>query len=823
MNPSNGQVNIASAYEVLKQICKSWGMRVIVWGGHWYFYQIRELDNINETTGSFLDKWNTPLDENSYRYNANGDVVSLSSSMGGKTYNRLNNYMYNLTHPGARTQKLQGGSYKFLPVLKEVKVNLIHEGYQNLFPGINFPAVTPGGPGGDPTNFTTILNSPFINSDQYKFTMSLVLEAESLVNAPVMAGGYQIRMNIYILAVLPGTTNITAAGQVLASLQYDPVTETVGWDTTPSFTSGDYGVVLNLFSQGGPYPGGQTSMIPFGMDYTFPGFRADPTSYVIVNYFDTAGLSANAPISGWNTYSGFPYGSDAIITFSNPVNTSILAPPSWSVGINNNYLSQIQPVSTNNATMNTIFLNSQDDDSHKLDWGDVFWGDGPEYWDDSALRIQTDLTTWEFSDWTSKNWKHRKNTDATLPSAGSGENFTALLCHEIKYAQGGIIQRANFKLADSPVETIVGGHPVQVNPVGNITDIYQSSELLDPNKRFFFRRGSFNMQTNEWNGEWVESTLQALSGGAYQAKIAGGTNLNGSGLLKLGVGASNLISNIPKVTVFASSEVVVKDVAITSIDITPVSDGAQLRIGTNFNLKTGDKLLMCYMDGNLFEITLTADVSPTSTSISFSSITPTIASLGLVTFQVPLMDVMEQSNRKTSGKIAGLDVTATTIDEATHVGREYLSIRCDANALPVATYYMFYGVDNNKSGRMNQVNTNAPTQITAQASLKSTRFYAEHSYEFESGKIAISATSGATIKIILYKATIAESSAKITMTEIGSATIVGAGNATPKIADFVIASASLSSGECIIPHVYCTSDEDTASFRGQITYTLIRK
>lgn len=73
-NPSNQQIVIANAYDVLKQICRSWGMRVISWQSSWYMYQIREMDNVNEQSGSFTTKWLYPIDQARYRYYADGEV-----------------------------------------------------------------------------------------------------------------------------------------------------------------------------------------------------------------------------------------------------------------------------------------------------------------------------------------------------------------------------------------------------------------------------------------------------------------------------------------------------------------------------------------------------------------------------------------------------------------------------------------------------------------------------------------------------------------------------------------------------------------------------
>ena len=53
-NPSNQQTVVANVYDVLKQICRSWGMRVISWQSQWYLYQIRSEEHTSELVVSTM-------------------------------------------------------------------------------------------------------------------------------------------------------------------------------------------------------------------------------------------------------------------------------------------------------------------------------------------------------------------------------------------------------------------------------------------------------------------------------------------------------------------------------------------------------------------------------------------------------------------------------------------------------------------------------------------------------------------------------------------------------------------------------------------------
>jgi hypothetical protein len=812
-NPSNQKRNILSAYEVLKQICRSWGMRVIYFNGNYHFTQIREFDEPSAAKLALFAanaQWTTAVDQYTARYYANGNGYgNMVSSIGNYTYFRYFNQFWNISAPSEKIQKLEGCTYKFLPVLNEVTTDLVHEGYQNIFPG--FPVPNAYG-----TNFIELLGGPFLNSAQYKYQTTFVLTMTAGTHA-ILNSGYDVTQFAFRVIAFDDVVTPTLAN-ALATLTFDPVANSYGWDDSPTYTGFDLGAVITLTSSGGPFPGnGATSTFNLLPDLKFPGYRDASTKYGIMV---TSPVYVQNTAGNWiNIQTGGTYGATAICTYTDPIDSSALTPPSWSTGLFNNFISTIQPVSTNSSTSNTIFVDTQTSDSHRLDWGKVYWGDGPEYWDDSALLVKTSSTTWEFSDWTSKDWARRDFLGSAVP-ADSGHNFNDLLNYQMKECQAVTIRRATWAGLNSMITHFeTNGKPYFINPVGIMQDCDVDSNGTVMKTRYFFRRGTFDLMNNQWEGEWIEVKIGTPI--SNQQRMAGGTNLQGRGQGRQMIATGSYTGSRARISLLQSQVGVVKDVAITSLNIeTPNGD---LELGTNYNLLTGDKVYLSYRSGVILEVELTADLTAESTRIEFNSITPTKDSNGAVMIQVPILNVMEQSNRKTSGKIAGLDVTATTIDEATHVGREYLSIRCDGYALAMSTYYMFYGGDNNKSDRMNQENANAPSEITAQSALKSARFYAEHSYEFESGKIAISASTGATVKITLYKASIVESSSKMTMTEIGSATIIGAGNATPKTSTFVITSASLSSGECIIPHVYCTGDEGTVNFKGQIAYTLIRK
>ena len=344
-NPANQQRNIANAYDVLKAICKSWGMRVICSNGQWFFFQIYEYDNKNLAAGTFLNRWQNNYEMDRFNYYADGNVISQSTSMGDDDFNRYNNYIENVTSPGKRIQKLSGGKYKFLPVLKEVKLNLIHEGGDNIFPGFGFPSDSG-------TEFRKLQGGPYVDSTGYTFTTNLWIT----MTAP--AGQYLTTYDvaeffIWIIAVPAGSSDPTDG---LATLSFDSASNSYSWLTGFPYTPQPsglsttwWGPVIMLNSTNGPFVGGQTSTIKLGPNLRFPGYTNAAVEYLIGVWTPVSVLNQLGTYI--NTQTGFPYnaGGSTQYVFGNPypytdpIDTMALSPPSWGIGTFNQFLSSIQP------------------------------------------------------------------------------------------------------------------------------------------------------------------------------------------------------------------------------------------------------------------------------------------------------------------------------------------------------------------------------------------------------------------------------------------------------------------------------------------------
>lgn len=821
--------NYASAYEVLEAICKSWGMRLICWQGVYIFVQIF---NYASTTNS--GSWNGAIDNYTYRYYADGDAYQVKASIGNHKWGRFLSYVQNVSLPGDGIQKLTGGLYKFMPVLRKVKSTLQHSSLMNIWPTwdlVNGGGTLPGdfiytGSTGDHNTAPIALSG----SQQYKIRLEMYLGFNMPNTSAWNSGGwYPGQMTVRIMALNAPSGNLNTTW--LATLNYMGNTGTYEWydSGSPAGTNTWNGSPIGIVCEGtgGPYGIGQT-VVPISPILEFPGYRNEPTYYAIhlvgqvIDATNTAGQQYY--------YTHGTHGFD----FFEPTDNTQLSSPAWGPGLFNDSNSIMAPLGAAGTTntANTQLANSDTDNSSVLDWKNLFWDDGPEYYSEAALQVRSGNTTWTFSDWTNKNWAQQDPYpySASNPAEDSGKNFVELLMSEMKRCQQVILKRTTCSLIVSPQNAWNGSYPHYPNPMGIIEDCDINVDGSDIKTRYFFTRGSYNLTQEILEGDWIEATCGPEVAGTF-ARMGGPGSQGTGGGSNVRMSRSGRPSSVmPRITMMYVDGNVYKDQAITSLNITQVLEDTSY---SAFQVKTGDKVFLKNSGGYSIELTLTSDLTAEGTSIEFSEVTPTVGSYYVEgadedldntqwTIACNLLDIYEQSNRKTRGTIGGMEVTSTSIDGAASVGRTYLDFRADGDDCVSGIYYTYYGEDNNKSGRMNNLNELAPGSINAQKSLKGGRFYCDHDYAIERAKIIMSATSESTVTIELYKATpVDESSSNLSMSMIGTAVITGLGNGTTMISNFSDVG-TLEAGDMLIPHVV-TGIGELTNFRGHIVLTLIRK
>lgn len=124
-----------TCYDVLKAVCKAWGMRCIYWRNQYYFIQVNFWDEVQ--SGTQLN----PVDIKNYRYYMNGNYYAVRESIQG-WWGTYQLYLSNTqSSPSIVNNKLAGGQYGILPAFKKVTVDFLNVANNNLFTA--FPLTPP--------------------------------------------------------------------------------------------------------------------------------------------------------------------------------------------------------------------------------------------------------------------------------------------------------------------------------------------------------------------------------------------------------------------------------------------------------------------------------------------------------------------------------------------------------------------------------------------------------------------------------------------------------------------------------------------------------
>ena len=128
-----------TCYDVLKAVCKGWGMRLFYWRNTYYFIQISEFNNTQTGTQA------SPNDIRNYKFKLDGTTIGSSNTIQG-FWGTYQLYMDSNIHNGQiKWRKKSGGQYGILPAFKKVTVDFMNVDNNNLFQG--FPPIPPS-PGG---------------------------------------------------------------------------------------------------------------------------------------------------------------------------------------------------------------------------------------------------------------------------------------------------------------------------------------------------------------------------------------------------------------------------------------------------------------------------------------------------------------------------------------------------------------------------------------------------------------------------------------------------------------------------------------------------
>ena len=522
-----GNASVRNCYDVLKDLCTTFGMRCIYWKHRFYFIQ---LDGYNTSESGTLIN---PTNINTRDYSLADPPVHTASRdyLGTTRYARYNQNIENQTTPGKGIQKLAGTTYQNYPVLKRVSADFITANDNNYYRG--FPESTPYIGVLTSSRLSVIVTQQFMNDPNS--ATNLLLRVPLTFQQDINAGGspisgiyynYTVKFYCYIKATIPVLPAAgTGTGTDPRYLKYSG--GSYSWTATlptwgefillesPSLTAANTGVQIltPINSNGGELPplthvdgsadaAEGTWQLEIILDTYMQGAAwKDPVKV----YAGTSGTSANGydyTTHGVKWANAFDPSAGVITTlpFTNPA-TGVTY-QQWTSPIGNPFLGDLFLLNSSLSvgSMGTkVITESNENDTSQLFLGQMFWGDSPMLSDPASILVYTGAAApfdWVFTDPTGE-WQI--GTVATPIPPATSYSLTKLLLKEYLDGQSFHVYKMNARITLSVHEKnqtdASGTRPKYVNPIGRINDV--------DGKSYIFLRGTFITGDDTWDGEWL--------------------------------------------------------------------------------------------------------------------------------------------------------------------------------------------------------------------------------------------------------------------------------------------------------------------------------
>ncbi|MBP93394.1 MAG: hypothetical protein CMC55_04675 [Flavobacteriaceae bacterium] len=127
----NGYMNVPNCYDVLKDFCTNFGMRLIYWENQFHFIQINEYNTDESGSAPYTSPINIPTREYYYV----GTIRADRNYLGNNDYSLYKMVFENATNAGAGLQKLTGTNYQALPAIKKTIGTYVENAGTNVFNG----------------------------------------------------------------------------------------------------------------------------------------------------------------------------------------------------------------------------------------------------------------------------------------------------------------------------------------------------------------------------------------------------------------------------------------------------------------------------------------------------------------------------------------------------------------------------------------------------------------------------------------------------------------------------------------------------------------
>jgi hypothetical protein len=516
-----------SCYDVLKKICQTFGARLLFSGSQYWFVQINEYSR-------------TPTNHRYFKYNAFG--VQTSGTFTADF--TLSNVQTDLGN--SDLLRLSGGKWTYYPALKNVVVRYNHFAKQNLLAGVEYNYATNATPA---TTITPVLDAT--NADA-RLSYTGILGFYAAVVSPATFQPFQFVFAVKVASIINSfpLQNFDSANWTLGSgwLVADKILEgtliaTEAYYTSFSVTngrkyyvkikvqidntgtlrlrlggttktiteSGDYEYVitasntdtLKLDSTSSPGFTGKIKALEVkqenkylkrGVTYTDGfNFQLEPATWENTFYeyeFNTETITADAAFVAYKTITfdtlDIPESAEYVWemrlkSMRNEAGSSIINDYAISYLLSNNYL-EFLPTGAVSGQSDILEYGSDNDDKSSTVFNlDTYIGDGPSKTTDGGLKVLE-----------SGSYENSSSWDV---SSGQGfNNVTQLLVNEVIRGQ----LTPKLRMVDMPFQNLTVDNPYLPHKVIEYSSGY-----------YVFERGSFDLKTEIWQGDYFKIELDA--------------------------------------------------------------------------------------------------------------------------------------------------------------------------------------------------------------------------------------------------------------------------------------------------------------------------
>jgi hypothetical protein len=519
--------NYQSCYDVLKKICQTFGARLIFSGNQYWFIQVNEYAR-------------NPAAHRYFKYSALGVQTSGTFTLDFT----MSNIQTNL--PGSDLMRLSGGKWTYYPALKNVVIRYNHFAKQNLLAGVEYNYAT------NTTPITTITPTLDATNADARLSYTGILGFYAQALNPVNFEPFQFVFAVKVASIINSfpLQGFADANWTLGSgwfinngILEGTIIATVAYYTTFTVTSGrKYYVKIKVdIENSGSLRlrlGGVTKTITESGDYDYvilstntdtlqldslssPGFTGKIKSlqvkqenkYLKRNVTYTNGFNFILDAASWeNTFYEYEFNTETItadaafvayktITFDtldipesaeyvwemrlknmrNEAGTNVSGNFSISYLLSSNYL-EFLPTGAVSGQSDILEYGSDNDDKSSTVFSlDTYLGDGPSKTTDGGLKVLESGTYENSSSWD--------------VSSGSGfNNVTQLLVNEVIRGQ----LTPKLRMVDMPFQNLSVDNPYLPHKVIEYSSGY-----------YVFERGSFDLKTEIWQGDYFKIELDA--------------------------------------------------------------------------------------------------------------------------------------------------------------------------------------------------------------------------------------------------------------------------------------------------------------------------